>query len=298
MKNRIAIIIIVIVALGVIGALGYVLYDTQNQIKQKDEDLKSATEMIEFERQQTENELRELALEVEGYSYDIVGNDSLVKLLDTQKQKIQALLQELKTVKATNAKRISELKGELGTVRLVLMDYIRRVDSLNKINQQLVITNENVTQQYQQAARTASELAVEKVALSEKVNRAATLEADIYSIQTLNKSNKVTSRVSRIAKIAVYFTVEKNVTAEVGAKTFYARIVKPSNEVLAKSPANTFPFENRNILYSMKKTIEYKGERVKDVIYYDVEETLLEGTYRVDLFADGRVVGHGEFIVD
>jgi hypothetical protein len=92
--------------------------------------------------------------------------------------------------------------------------------------------------------------------------------------------------------------VEKNVTAEVGAKNIYARIIKPSNEVLAKSPANTFPFENRNILYSMKKTVEYKGERIKDVMYYDVEETLLEGAYRVDLFADGRVVGHAEFKVD
>lgn len=63
-----------------------------------------------------------------------------------------------------------------------------------------------------------------------------------------------------IVKLAISFTVVKNITAENGERTIYIRITKPDNDALTKSASNTFSYENRTLTYSIKKYIEYNGE--------------------------------------
>ena len=72
-------------------------------------------EMINFEKEQLEEEFNDLAMQFDGYGADI-HNDSLVMLLDQEKQKVAQLLEELKLTKATNARRIAELKKESSPV--------------------------------------------------------------------------------------------------------------------------------------------------------------------------------------
>ena len=94
------------------------------------------------------------------------------------------------------------------------------------------------------------------------------------------------------------FTIVKNITAETGERTIYVRITKPDNDVLTKNPSNTFPYENRELGYSIKKYIEYNGEEQNITVYWNVEEYLYAGTYRVDLFADGTLIGSQSFTLD
>ena len=75
-------------------------------------------------------------------------------------------------------------------------------------------------------------------------------------------------------KLAISFTVVKNITAENGERTIYVRITKPDNDVLTKSASNTFPYENRTLTYSIKKYIEYNGEEQNVNVFWDVEEFL------------------------
>ena len=71
--------------------------------------------------------------------------------------------------------------------------------------------------------------------------------------------------------------------------------MQPSQEVLTKSMSNTFTYENREIGYSMKKYIEYTGEEQAVTMYWDIEEFLQPGTYRLFLFADGVMIGSNSF---
>ena len=50
--------------------------------------------------------------------------------------KTQRLLEELRTVKSTNATEIRRLKNELATLRKVMIGYINQIDSLNKLTAQ------------------------------------------------------------------------------------------------------------------------------------------------------------------
>lgn len=295
-KKSILVTILIILALGAIGLLGFQLYQTQQENKEKDDALKGAEELLEYEKKQTEREIQSLAVEVEGYDTNI-GNDTLIKMLDSQKQKIQQLLEEIRTVKYTNGKKISQLKDELSVVRKVLVNYIRQVDSLNKLNTVLNKENKDVKVKINQMTQTNEELTKAKQQLTEVVTRASMLEADNITIETFNTRDKTTNRLDKILSIAIGFNIAKNITASVGEKIIYVRITQPNNEVLTKSKTSVFEYENANIAYSLRKTIEYKGERMKEIVYYKVSETLLEGTYKIEIFVDGQMIGSGSFVL-
>ena len=99
-------------------------------------------------------------------------------------------------------------------------------------------------------------------------------------------------------QFVVDFRIAKNITAPVGEKVVYVRIMKPDDDVLVKSRGDVFTFEGKEINYSMKKMIEYDGEEVPVTMYWNIEEFLSPGTYRVDIFADGNLIGHNTFTLE
>ena len=225
----------------------------------------------------------------------VVTNDSLAQQLDLEQLKTQRLLEELRTVKSTNATEIRRLKKELATLRAVMRTYLAQIDSLNKLTtqQQQVITE--VTRKYNKASQQINTLSEEKESLNKKVTLAAQLDATNIRIEPRNKRGKETNKVKSIVKLAISFSISKNITAENGERTLYLRITKPDNSVLTKSEANTFPYENRTLTYSIKKYIDYNGEEQKVEVFWDVEEFLYAGNYRVDIFEGGNLIGSQSF---
>lgn len=227
-----------------------------------------------------------------------VTNDSLAQLLDQEQLKSQRLLEELRTVKSSNATEIRRLKKEVATLRAILFNYIAQIDSLNKLTtlQQQQIAD--VTKKYVRATRQVDALSEEKKNLDKKVTLAAQLDVTNIRIEPRNKRGKEAKKVKDIVKLAISFTVVKNITAENGERTLYIRITKPDNDVLTKSTSNTFPYENRTLVYSIKKYIEYNGEEQNLIVFWDVEEFLYAGNYRVDIFEGGNLIGSQSFTLN
>ena len=249
---------------------------------------------FQLEKEDLENEYTNFARQYDELKLS-VSNDSLSVLLEQEQLKTQRLLEELRTVKSTNAAEIRRLKKELATLRKVMVGYINQIDSLNRLTayQQEIIAN--VTQKYHDASRQINTLAEEKKNLDKKVTLAAQLDATNITVLAANKRGKAAKKVKDVVKIKIGFTIVKNITAETGERTLYVRIMKPNNEVLTKNPANTFKYENRELAYSIKKYIEYNGEEQDITVYWDVEEFLYAGDYRVDLFAEGTLIGSESF---
>lgn len=224
-----------------------------------------------------------------------VSNDSLSVLLEQEQLKTQRLLEELRTVKSSNATEIRRLKKELASLRKVMIGYINQIDSLNRLTAQQKEIIADVTQKYNAASRQISNLSEEKKNLTKTVTLAAQLDVTNISVQPTNKRGKTAKKVKDIVKFKINFSIVKNITAETGERTLYIRITKPDNDVLTKSPSNTFPYENRELVYSIKKYIEYNGEEQTVTVYWDVEEYLYAGTYRVDIFTDGTLIGSQSF---
>lgn len=290
MKKTVVIIIVGVVLAALIG--GGIYFYLQQQ--------KAIAELREgFDEQKENLEEEYMGLMMEYSDLNVTSdNDSLLYLLDAEKAKVQRLLDELKTVKSTNARRINELKKELETVRGVMRSYVVQIDSLNRINQELKQENQAVTQKYQQATQTVTKLSQEKETLTERVEMAAKLNASNVYVTPVNKKGKAEKKIKNVTRINICFTIAKNITAPVGEKTIYARIMKPDDDILIKSAGNVFRYENRDISYSVKKVIEYGGDDMDVCMYWDVEEFLYQGTYRVELFADGNLIGRRSFSID
>ena len=263
-------------------------------LQQKTE-MKEMVELMEFEKEQLEDEYEELAIQFDGYQTPDIHNDSLVELLSQEKQRVQDLLEELRITKVTNARRIAELKKELATVRQVMVSYVHQIDSLDRTNKRLVAENQQVKQQYQEVARQAQQLEEERTQLAEVVSRASMLEITEFQMIPLNKRDRKTSIYNQIQKLQFDYTVGRNITNEPGMKTLYMRITRPDGEVMQKSLNDVFPFENSEIAYSVSKEFEYAGEEISGSLYWLVEEILQTGIYNADFFVDGELIGSFPF---
>lgn len=282
-------LIAAVVALMLVLA-GAIFYITKQQ-----SEIKGMTEEFDIQKSDLESEYSKLATQYEGYNKLDFHNDSLFAQYENERMKVQRLLEELRTVKSTNTRRIRELQKELATVRAVLRTYIIQVDSLNAQNKRLRDENQNVTQRYNEASQAVSQLSQEKKNLSDKVSLAAQLNATEISVSGLNKRGKVTKDVGKMTQIMINFKIARNVTAATGDKMVYLRIMKPDNDILTKNRMDLFRYENRDINYSCRKAFEYTGEETPLTLYWTVEEYLYPGDYRVDIFADGNLIGSRSF---
>ena len=289
--NKKFIIPSVIVGLLLIGGIVYLAISLNNQTQAN----KDMQELAELDKKEMENEYQMFADQYSELKTQI-NNDSIIEQLTQEQLKTEKLLEELKNVKASDAREIARLKKELATCRAVIRSYVLEIDSLNRLNQNLTAENTRVKGQYAEATRQIQGLNADKQTLSEKVAIAAQLDATGISMTLKNKRGKATKKLKRCKTIQVSFNIAKNVTAANGTKTIYVRITTPTGKAL--SAGGTFPYENRNLQYSMKKAIEYTGNETPVTTYWNVNEFLGEGTYNVSIFADGNMIGSRIFTFD
>ena len=279
-----------IAVLALVAALAWMLFERQG-LKEENQELQELRELAELDKQEMENDYERLTVQY-GEMISQINNDSLIAQLTKEQLRTQQLLKELKEVKTTDAREITRLKKELETVRAVLRDYIRQVDSLNQVNQQLVAENDRVKDELAQSNQANAGLRQEKQNLTEKVAIAAQLDATNISMTILNKRGKVTKKMKDCKTIQVNFTIARNVTAANGNRTLYVRIQTPAGSVLTEG---TFPYENRQLEYSMKRVVEYAGEELPVTANWQVGEYLEGGEYRVSIFSDGNMIGTRTF---
>jgi hypothetical protein len=285
---------IITIAAVIVAILGIAVIYFVRKANQKDAEMAEIVEQMNFEKQQVEKEYSNLNQEFSGYTSNI-KNDSLVKLLDNQKTKVQQLLEELRVTKSTNARRIAQLKQELATVRMVMIQYVNQIDSLNSANKMLRNENVEVHKKYQAATETVQQLSKDKESLNQVVSRASIMEVTNFSMTPLNSKGKKTGWFTQTANLQFSYTISKNVTAQPGDKTIYLRISRPDGDVLTKSPNNVFTFENKEIAYSATKNFEFTGDAKNDVIFWKIGEILPKGMYRAEFFIDGNRVGSFSF---
>lgn len=284
MQKKYVVAIVAIVAILLCGGIVYLYFGLQKQKKANEE----LEQLAEMDKKEMENQYSEFAMQYDELKHSI-RNDSLLDKLDQEQQRAENLLAELRRVKSSDAAEITRLKKELATVRAVLRSYILQVDSLQRVNSALADENEQVKARYTEATSKISNLTTEKENLSEKVAIAAQLDATGITLSPLNKRGKNAKKLKDITRFQVRFVVTKNITAQVGSRHIFVRMLKPTGDVLNSS--GSFTYENKSLQFSAQKVIEYNGEEQAVVLYIPVSEYLGAGAYRLDIFADGQNIG-------
>ncbi len=283
-------VLIPIVIVGVLLIAG-IIYLSMNLHSEKQAN-KEMQELAELDKQEMENEYQMFADQFSEMKTQI-NNDSIIEQLSQEQLKTQQLLEELRNLKASDGKEIARLKKELETCRAVIRSYVLEIDSLNRLNQNLTAENIKIKDKYSQAEKKIVGLSATTQTLSEKVAIASQLEATGINLIRKNKRGKEAKKASDWKTTEVDFTISKNVTASNGLKTLYVRILTPTNSVLTSG--GTFSYQNRDLQYSIKKTIEYTGDTTPITVYWNDGTTYQAGTYTVSIFADGNLIGEKAF---
>ena len=218
-----------------------------------------------------------------------IQNDSIAANLEEANQ----LMEQLKNERRLNYAKIRAYEKEVGTLRTVMQGYIRQIDSLNNINQQL--TKENISYKKEiSTAQLRAEMAEERAEeLNNKVRVGAVIRARSITMQALNNRGKEVTRVKNAQRLYLDFALAANELAEPGNKAIYACVTSPEGYLIANNNASTFTFEGEQKVYSAMREVDYECADLPVGIYVD-GSGFTPGTYHIELYIEGRLAGTAE----
>lgn len=279
---------IIVIALAAILVVVVVLFFIQNR------EHKTIINEIRADKDSIQFELTRIAT-----SYDSLTteNDTINEQLLVAQTKVKDLLLEVEQTKKISYQKINDYQQQVTTLRGIMRNFVAQIDSLNARNKELMAENQEVKEQYKKVETQNQQLSREKERLQQTVQRAAMLEARDLVAEALTNRSRETRFARRAEKIRVNFVLSKNPTARRGDKNIYARITRPDQLLMTKSPDDLFQFEDVKIPYSAMRTVVYEGQELPVAIFWDNsnEPELMAGEYKVDLFADGNVIGETTF---
>lgn len=280
-KMTVILTVVVIVLAAALGLMymQYTKMQSDNTIVQ---------EALEDQKESLSNELKDMMSEYE----DLKGqNDSLNTQIDKQQGRIKNLL----SINAGNMEKIKLYKKELATLREIMRSYVVQIDSLNSRNQKLVTENTEVRSALEEARKSNDDLSKEKENLNSKVEMASVMSAKNVMVSPLNRRGKDTEKSLKVTKIKTCFTIRENPLVTAGEKIVYLRITRPDELVLATSEQDIFNYDGKQIVFSAKRAVTYDNKDVDMCIFWDNAGTLINGTYNVDLFCEGKLIGSATF---
>lgn len=278
-KQRNLLLAILVLWLATAGGLVYVFLENQ--------ELRSQLTATEAEKQEVKQELENL---YEDYDTLKTDNDSISAELNRKKKKIQKMMEEIENVKNASAWEIAQYKEEIQVMRKIMRSYVRTIDSLNTLNQELQAENQTVKNEYKKVKTSYEQAQEEKEELSGKVKKAEKLKFDSYYASGIRNNGKEADWPMFIKKIKVCFTLDANELAPKGKRTAYVRIVRPDDFIMIRERKNLFTYNDKKIAYSAKTTFNYQGQEKEVCIYYDLKEKPASGKYNAAIFLEGKKI--------
>lgn len=271
---------IVIILLAIILAGVSVLYFSLNRQHQEE------YAMLEVERNNIQGELTNMISEYDSLKFE---NDSIAATLNEASRTIE----QLKNERRLNYNTIKKYQKEVGTLRAVMKNYLRQIDSLNTINKKL--TGENVSLRKEiSTANLRADVAEERASeLQNKVQQGSVLRARDIALTALNAHDKEITRIKNAATLRVDFTIGANELAQAGNRPVYLCITSPDGYLLSTDAMPTFSFQGSKKGYSASREVDYQNEDLDVSIYYK-GSGFIPGTYKIEVYMSGNLIGKSE----
>lgn len=271
---------VVIILLAIILAGLSVLYFNLNRQQQEDYAL------LQADRDTIQSNLTALINEYDDLKYQ---NDTIA----AQLARANEMVEQLKRERRFNYNKLKAYQKEVGTLRAVMKNYLRQIDSLNTINKKVIGENVSLRKEIS-TANLRADVAEERASeLQNKVQQGSVLRARNIAIVALNSNDKEISRVKNAATLRVDFTVGANELAAAGNRPIYLCITSPDGYLLSTDAMPTFVFQGTKKGYSASRDVDYQNEDLDVSIFYK-GSGFIPGTYKVELYMDGNLIGSAE----
>ena len=274
---------VVVILLAIILAGLSILYFNLNRQQQAD------YELLKIDRDSIQSDLTTLIDEYDGLKYQ---NDAIA----AQLEKANKMVEQLKYERRLNYNKIKQYQKEVGTLRSVMKNYLRQIDSLNTINKKVSAENVSLRKEIS-TANLRADVAEERASeLQNKVQQGSILRARDITLVALNANDKIITRVKNAATLRVDFTVAANELAATGNRMIYLCITSPDGYLLSTDSMPTFDFHGSKKGYSASREIDYQNEDV-DVSIFFKGSGFIPGTYKIELYTGGNLIGSTEIAV-
>lgn len=225
-----------------------------------------------------------------------ITNDTISASLSFERGRADSLMARLKQERSWSLAKIKQYEKEVGTLRSIMRGYIKQIDSLNTLNKQLIQENVSFRKEIS-SANLRADMAEEKAAeLDNKVRVGSVIRARDIIMTGLNSKSKPVSRVRNAARLRVDFILSANDLAAPGEKAIYVRITSPDGYVLTTETTPTFEFEGERLPYSAMREVDYRNQDLEVGIYFN-SSGFTAGTYGIQLYCEGRLIGSSEVVM-
>lgn len=291
-KSRNKSLIIIVILLAALALLTWLYLSTRSRLGSLLEEKEKQRVELQHELDSLITEHNNIKLEYGTFSDSLVAKDSIIqanaleirKLLDTQYE-------------------FYKVKKKLDRLRSISQGYLKQIDSLYTVNQELKAENEQIRSSYQMEQQKSSSLLKDKEALTEKVTMAAVLRAykiTASGVRGSGDKERITDKAKRVEKVKVCFTLGENPLLSAGAKNIYVRIARPDKIILARGRGDDYSFSYKGeiLQYTMRETVNYQNQAMDICTYWinrSAKENLPEGVYVVSVYAEDFEIGQTSF---
>lgn len=225
------------------------------------------------------------------------NSDSVNTELEQKIAEVQKLKKQVWAAKNASKAEIEALRKEVGTLQEVGKLYVAKIDSLDRMNKQLIDSNNQLMADIEEAQKVDMEKTKQLEELAVKVEMASVLKATNVISIPLSKKSKPNFKAKKVEKIKTSARLLENSVIEAGEKTIFVRIIRNDGVILASSTDNVFKYDGEEVLYSEKREVTYNNQDIEFDIYYEANDDIISGTYKVLLFCEGKEIGNTSFIL-
>jgi cytoskeletal protein RodZ len=295
--SKSSIFLIIIIAL--LGVIGYLLYNNivnADKIEQQEGQITELGDTIQAKLA----DLEELQTAFESLK---LQNEELGQNNDSINAKIAELQEYIKQVKAGNASKIKGLNQMIAKLNLDLQAKEQEIITLRKERDSLVVAVDTLKQEKVVMNDSINALRSNRTELQQKVAIASILKAENLKIVAVNDKGKVFDKEElkskNIDKLKVDFTLADNKVARKDKKQMIIRVIDPTGKVLfdVADGGGFFVLNEKESPYTLKESILFDNSNQTVTFEYKKGSEYPSGTYKVEIYGDGYMIGQSSFIV-
>jgi hypothetical protein len=279
-NNKIPILILGVL---LVAALIYTFYNNSEH--------KKLTDAIEEEKTEIAQNLDSLIVK---YEDAIADNTSMSNELAFERDRIIALRDSIKDIKATNYSLIRKYRKQIASLEETNRRLFYLNDSLTVENQGLIVNLDSANVKITRQIANIDTLTQKNLTLSEKVAIGSVLKvnkAKGIAMRERNNGKLVeTSRSRNTDAFRINFTIGKNQIAEQGERDVFVQITDVQGNVIASK--GEVDINGVTIAYSDRTLVNYLNEAVDVISLVEVNRDLIKkGIYNINIYVEDKLVG-------
>lgn len=286
------VIIVITILLGTNGLLLWQFFDKKNHLDQANQTIVTTT----AEKDALQVQLNQFKVEFEKLKTD---NSTLQNQLTEKDEQIKAKVAEIqKLILLGGPAQIARAKAELAKLKEMNDVYTIQIDSINKVNAQLLAANDSLNTNLSQERSKNNSLSSENNRLFSKVSAGSILKAiDVKTEGYRFKSNGdevITNKAKLVQKLRTKFTLAENRVIDNGPIDIYIRVLGPDGDVMKSTNNESFKSNNQDLIYTVKQTVEYTNSDTPVDISIAKGNSFVKGDYNVEIYHNGVQIGRSK----